>query len=152
MPRQRNPDPMKSCEQCGTPLHRKRYGKNLEDFTAFAKRRFCSLTCANSKGASTVAGYRAQSRKLRGAQCEACGYTLQLHAHHKDGDYTNNDPSNIQTLCAYCHNYWHALLDRLLKPCSEMPRLFHRSNTEPQRESENLGRSEMPSSRKSRRK
>lgn len=124
MPRQRNADPEKYCERCSIRLHRKRYGKNLEDFSAFAKRRYCSLTCANSKGVFTTAGYRAQSRKLRGMECEACGYTLSLHAHHKDGDMTNNAPGNIQTLCAYCHNYWHALLDRLLKPSRAMPRLF----------------------------
>ena len=123
-------DPEKSCERCSTPLQRKRYGKNLEDFSAFARRRYCSLSCANSKGVLTKAGYRAQSRKLRGAECEACGYRHYLHAHHKDGDYTNNAPSNIQTLCTHCHNFWHALLDRLMKPCGPMPRLLPSSNTD----------------------
>lgn len=130
MPRQRNVDPVKFCERCETRLHRRRYGKSLEDFTAFQKRRFCSLICANSTGASTKAGFRAQSRKLRGPACEACGYTLNLHAHHKDGDMTNNAPENIQTLCTYCHNFWHALLDRLLKSSQAMPVLFNCSDEE----------------------
>jgi hypothetical protein len=130
MPRQRNVDPEKHCERCGIRLHRKRYGKNLEDFTAFRKRKFCSLTCANSTGALTTAGHRARSRKLRGSSCEACGYTLDLHAHHKDGNIANNAPENIQTLCTYCHNFWHALLDRLLKPSLPMPRLFGSSGME----------------------
>jgi len=124
MPRQRNADPEKYCLRCGLRLQRKRYGKSLEDFSAFAKRKFCSLSCANSKGALTKAGFRAQSRKMRGPECEACGYTMDLHAHHKNGDYTDNRAENIQTLCTYCHNYWHALLDRLLKPCGPMPPFF----------------------------
>ena len=130
MPRQRNVDPMKCCERCGISLQRKRYGKNLEDFSAFLKRKYCSLTCANSKGVLTMSGYRAQSRKMRGMACEACGYQHDLHAHHKDGDYTNNAPANIQTLCTHCHGFWHALLDRLLIPCCAMPRLWGSSPTE----------------------
>jgi 5-methylcytosine-specific restriction endonuclease McrA len=27
----------------------------------------------------------------------------QLDAHHVDGNHENNDPTNIQTLCANCH-------------------------------------------------
>jgi len=117
-------------------LQRKRYGKSLEDFSAFAKRKYCSLSCANSKGVLTKAGHRAKSRKMRGMVCEACGYQHDLHAHHKDGDYTNNSPENIQTLCTHCHGFWHALLDRLLLPCSGMPALFPSSHMESPEESE----------------
>ena len=28
-----------------------------------------------------------------------------LQVDHKDGDPSNNDPSNLQTLCAFCHTY-----------------------------------------------
>lgn len=128
MPRQRNADPKKSCERCGTSLQRKLHGKRLEDFSVFARRRFCSLSCANSKAVLTMSGCRSRARKLRGPRCEACGYQHYLHAHHKDGDFTNNDPTNIQTLCTHCHNFWHALLDRLLMPCGPMPALFPSSD------------------------
>ena len=41
-------------------------------------------------------------------QLEATGLdgTFQgwLQVDHKDGNHTNNDPSNLQTLCACCHN------------------------------------------------
>ena len=39
--------------------------------------------------------------------CEACGFipehTAQLDVDHIDGNSNNNDPSNLQTLCANCH-------------------------------------------------
>jgi hypothetical protein len=41
------------------------------------------------------------------AQCEHCGFmpshSSQLDVDHIDGDRFNNDPKNLQTLCANCH-------------------------------------------------
>lgn len=46
-------------------------------------------------------------RKHLRESCERCGFTAlfpcQLDVDHIDEDYTNNDPSNLQTLCANCH-------------------------------------------------
>jgi hypothetical protein len=40
-------------------------------------------------------------------QCEICGKlkseNTNLDVHHKDGNYTNNDISNLQVLCRSCH-------------------------------------------------
>ena len=40
-------------------------------------------------------------------KCEHCGFTpvhsSQLDVDHIDGDRWNNDPVNLQTLCANCH-------------------------------------------------
>lgn len=45
-----------------------------------------------------------QSRK---DYCEQCGFVAahpcQLDVDHIDGNAANNDPSNLQTLCANCH-------------------------------------------------
>ncbi len=39
--------------------------------------------------------------------CEQCGFiamvSAQLHVDHIDGNNSNNDPENYQTLCANCH-------------------------------------------------
>lgn len=39
--------------------------------------------------------------------CSRCGFvpehSCQLDVDHIDGDHSNNDPSNLQTLCANCH-------------------------------------------------
>lgn len=44
-------------------------------------------------------------------KCTKCGWgeinpytkTVPLEVHHKDGDYTNNDESNLELLCPNCH-------------------------------------------------
>lgn len=39
--------------------------------------------------------------------CQVCGTKSsngwELDVHHRDGDITNNDPSNLITLCRTCH-------------------------------------------------
>lgn len=39
--------------------------------------------------------------------CERCGFvpedSCQLDVDHIDQDHSNNDPSNLQTLCSNCH-------------------------------------------------
>jgi hypothetical protein len=43
-------DKQKTCQRCGDVLTRKRYGGGrLEDKTIFEKRKFCSISCANSR-------------------------------------------------------------------------------------------------------
>ena len=46
-------------------------------------------------------------RLIKKDQCELCGFLpehpCQLDLDHIDGDHSNNDPSNHQTLCANCH-------------------------------------------------
>ena len=41
--------------------------------------------------------------------CEHCGFIAmhpcQLDVDHIDGNHFNDDPSNLQTLCANCHRY-----------------------------------------------
>jgi 5-methylcytosine-specific restriction endonuclease McrA len=42
-----------------------------------------------------------------GKVCERCGFIpehlAQLDVHHKDHNHNNNEPTNLQTLCANCH-------------------------------------------------
>jgi 5-methylcytosine-specific restriction endonuclease McrA len=44
--------------------------------------------------------------------CEACGATEKLHRHHRDGDTSNNTPSNLASLCATCHTKEHRASER----------------------------------------
>lgn len=44
---------------------------------------------------------------LKGDKCEKCGFvpivSAQLEIDHIDGDKTNNEKDNLQTLCCNCH-------------------------------------------------
>ncbi len=46
-------------------------------------------------------------RKYKKDSCESCGFipehSCQLDVDHIDGNHDNNDPNNLQTLCANCH-------------------------------------------------
>jgi hypothetical protein len=120
------PDPEKRCSMCGKRLSRKRFNGRLEDMGAFLKRQFCSLSCANSRGKGGLSrkAFHNRARKQRKAACEACGDRRYLHVHHVDLDWMNNDPSNLQTLCVFCHHYWHAMhIRRGAKTHSRMPDL-----------------------------
>ncbi|WP_233149480.1 HNH endonuclease signature motif containing protein [Herbaspirillum camelliae] len=152
----RKPDPEKRCTICGCRLARKRnQSGRLEDMTSFLRRNFCSLSCANSrsKGGLSRKAFHAQARKQRKESCEACGTKTRLHVHHLDEDWTNNDPSNLQTLCVFCHQYWHATHRRLgLKPSQPMPKLVFHSGPTASTESvayEDSAMQSMPSKRRS---
>ena len=106
---------LKFCECCGKEMQRKRYGKRLEDLSVFQKRRFCCMSCANTRTDLTKHGYSWRARKHLKKKCEACGYTKALQAHHIDQDKTHNEPENIQTLCKHCHDFWHTTAKRLGK-------------------------------------
>lgn len=102
----RKPDPKKHCLHCGMQMRRKRIDGRLEDNTSFARRRYCDRECMAKgmvKPEVTKGTYMWRARQLRGPSCETCGSTSKLHAHHVDENWRNNDPSNIQTLCATCH-------------------------------------------------
>jgi len=114
MGRPRLAEPQKCCARCGTEYRRQIFNGRLEDLGAFKRRKYCSLTCANTKvRPSHWETYHWRARKHRGPLCEACGSTARLHAHHVDGKPENNAAENIQTLCVFCHGFLHATAERL---------------------------------------
>jgi len=107
---------LKPCEGCGQPMSRKLYGGRLEDMGAFSRRRFCSLSCGNTRKTLTKHGYSWRARKHLKNSCEACGERRRRIAHHVDQDKANNQPENIQTLCKWCHDFLHSTARRLGLP------------------------------------
>ncbi len=119
------PTQIRHCAHCGLKLERKRFCDRLEDYTAFMMRQHCSRTCGNSRKELTKHGYSWRARKHLKPACEACGETRLLHAHHVDQDKTNNEPTNIQTLCKFCHDFWHSAAKRLGREIAgRMPALW----------------------------
>ena len=117
----------RQCKTCLTTLERRRNeAGRLEGFRDFMRRRFCSLSCANSrrKGGESRNAYLFHARKLLRPACEACGVTENRQAHHVNTDWRDNSPENVQTLCLFCHHFWHAMHERLgIAPTQRMPKL-----------------------------
>ena len=109
---QKKQESEKCCECCGAGMLRKRYRGRLEDLSAFERRRFCSLTCANTRTDLTKHGFSWRARKHLKTACEACGHPYRLQAHHMNQDIRDNRPENIQTLCKHCHDFWHTTAKR----------------------------------------
>ena len=113
------PDPVKYCEICGIKLERKRFGRRLEDRTRFLSRKTCSQACGNTRTVIQADSFRVRARKVIPIiTCEACQATERLHVHHVDRDVTNNDPSNLRTMCASCHLKLHWREDRAARMAS----------------------------------
>lgn len=56
---------------------------------------------------SSCTSCRKTARAEKGDSCTRCGFIpedlVQLDVDHIDGDRSNNNESNLQTLCANCH-------------------------------------------------
>lgn len=142
----------RQCETCSNILERRRNDAGrLEGFRDFMRRRFCSLSCANSrsKGGESRNAYLFHARKLLRPACEACGTAENRQAHHVNTDWKDNSPENVQTLCLFCHHFWHAMHERLgVTPTQRMPRLVFPSRTALSVESVGSRPTAMPSTRK----
>lgn len=125
----------RQCETCSFTLERRRNAAGrLEGFRDFMRRRFCSLSCANSrsKGGESRKASHYHARKLLKPTCECCGTTQRRQAHHVNMDWRDNSPVNVQTLCIFCHHFWHAMHIRLgTTPTQPMPKLVSHLPTAP---------------------
>lgn len=102
--------PPKPCDFCKAMMERKRFNGRLEDVARFCMRKYCNQDCmakAFVKEEVEVKTYHQRARAHKQASCSQCGSESNLHVHHKDENVTNNDPANLQTLCASCHLKWH---------------------------------------------
>lgn len=121
-------EPVRYCKACDTLLvRRKKAGGELESLNVFKRRKYCNAKCARYRDRpEDWLLNHAKARKHKKAYCEACGIEESLHAHHVDGNPKNNRKQNIQTLCVWCHNFLHAVMERLkLDVPGRMPPLGH---------------------------
>lgn len=63
---------------------------------------------------------KAPWRKFVKPVCERCGIKpvdiVLMDGHHKDRNRHNNDESNIESVCAFCHRLIHRGLEHLIQP------------------------------------
>lgn len=67
---------------------------------------------------------------FRKDECDYCGhrpmFTWSLEVHHRDGDKTNNEEENLDTLCSNCHRDLSALIHELDDDWEKAETLFAR--------------------------
>ena len=119
--------PHRCCDRCGVTLVPKMFSDREEEYSMFMRRRFCSLSCANTRGKKGVSRtqrmVQARAEALK-ETCECCGGIERLAIHHINENWTDNRFENLQTLCVYCHQQWHGLHRKLGIRCStRMPPL-----------------------------
>ena len=104
--------PEKYCEFCGKKLERKRLPNgDLEYFAHFNRRKYCNIKCfgkaTENKPKLTKVGWMASHRRARKicplGPCARCGSPENVDVHHKDEDWQNNAPENLERLCRSCH-------------------------------------------------
>lgn len=110
VPGRAKPTPKRYCFTCGARMYRKRYNGTLEDMGAFIRRKYCDRACM-AKGLTqdsvSHGTHHWRARKYKKQTCEECGTAERLHVHHVDGNWQNNDPPNLRTLCGPCHGRHH---------------------------------------------
>jgi len=95
-----------SCDHCKNPINIGKYcNKKCEQLHR--------LDICRHKMKAGKKIFEGTAKKIllidRGHQCERCGLSewqnekIPLDLHHKNGDYANNLPSNLQLLCKNCH-------------------------------------------------
>lgn len=115
-PYRQKPAPLKHCEECGAALTRKRFSSGrLECLQAFGRRKFCDQKCMaaafDSRPVKSNPSWATAHHHARKAcppgPCESCGSSQNVDVHHRNGDWQDNTPSNLQRLCRSCHNREH---------------------------------------------
>ena len=78
-------------------------GKEFQPIRILQK--YCSIQCKHKcdKDDRRFSGVRDYVLWRDGLKCTRCGSQEKLIVHHKDWIRTNNDPSNLITLCRSCH-------------------------------------------------
>lgn len=118
MPAHKKPTPEKYCSFCGKKLERSRLPNgDLEYLIHFNKRKYCNQVCM-AKGFTgqertpteqadwSTAHARARKICPKGP-CVRCGKIKAGDVHHKDENWRNNSPENLERICRSCHNKIH---------------------------------------------
>jgi hypothetical protein len=114
MGRPRKPTPERFCQACGAKLERKVWSNGeLEFLIHFNRRLYCDKECFRRRQIELkadpqwmTAHYHARKICPPGP-CAACGSMGPTDVHHRDENWRNNHPSNLERLCRSCHMRLH---------------------------------------------
>ncbi len=99
---------------------------------SFAKKHWSDILVSRKKDTRTAAHYlrRALIESGRNYKCSSCGLRniwnnkeITLEIHHKDGDWLNNSPENLEFLCPNCHSQ-----ETITEKLKKEKRKNHKSN------------------------
>ncbi len=115
MGRKLKPTPIRHCETCGMKLERKRLPNgDLEYLIHFNRRKFCDQSCmaADFRNRPSIAtswsGAHSHARRIcPDGPCVKCAAPAARDVHHKDGNFLNGSPDNLERICRSCHNREH---------------------------------------------
>ena len=90
------------CQECNSKPAAYNYRRG--DKVYYRKKCDSCIRKSQSSTITTPAWQRAGYQK--NSNCEMCGFTAQhpyqLDVHYVDGNMTNNNPTNLKTVCANC--------------------------------------------------
>ena len=103
------------CLRCDQPiqgsgvLYCSRHCSHEHRLECFAEKLLAGTEAMSS---GSVPAIRRCLIRLRGEQCEECGWNIRhsvtnrvpLEVHHRDGNFENNSVGNVQLLCPNCHS------------------------------------------------
>lgn len=57
----------------------------------------------NNNYKNGISNYKTRAFEKYGKRCQICGSTKNIMVHHKDGNRTHNELSNLKVICWRCH-------------------------------------------------
>lgn len=109
---------MKTCINCGKTLSKNQTkyccAKCQAEYTQkiYIKKWLSGEESGSMNNGQLSSRVRKHLLEIHFYRCEKCGWgefnpftnTVPLEIHHKDGDYENNRPENLEVLCPNCHS------------------------------------------------
>lgn len=120
----KTPEQLKFVQQRGNKewrLRNKKYVFKQKKIYAFKNKDKIKLSAQKFNNKTNFDGKRFDVLKRDNWECQECGlnnaqsiviYGMELNVHHKNKDKTNNDLTNLITLCIKCHSKVHVKLKR----------------------------------------
>jgi hypothetical protein len=72
-----------------------------------SEKEYHAVTEAERRRRKNARRWCRRKHSLKDAMCVLCQYVTAQERHHRDGDVTNNTATNVELVCAACHDRVH---------------------------------------------